>query len=108
MGSLRLSLCLNTGPRKGQSQATVVVQPEADALVQAAANKLRVKRRTCRACACLCGARASSYRAMSRSPAGCAMATWSRFRWASPTRGLSVPALPALRKQELREARRSG
>ena len=44
--SFRISLCMNSGPRQGQSQATVVLSaPDADALVQAAANKLRLKKK---------------------------------------------------------------
>ena len=42
--SFRLSLCLNEGPKQGQSQAAVVAT-SVDALLQAAANKLRLKKK---------------------------------------------------------------
>ena len=43
--SLRLSVCLNAGPSKGQPQATLLVAPNTDAILQAAANKLRLKKK---------------------------------------------------------------
>ena len=43
--SCRLSLCLNSGPKQGQAQAAVVVKTQGEALVQAAANKLRLKKK---------------------------------------------------------------
>ena len=43
----RLSVCLNAGQRKGQAQAALVLAPPhtTEALLQAAANKLRLKKK---------------------------------------------------------------
>ena len=41
---LRVSFCLNAGPKQGQAQSAVLVEPRATALLQAAANKLRLKK----------------------------------------------------------------
>ena len=42
---VRVQVCLNAGPRAGQPQAAIVVAPLAEALIAAAANKLRLKKR---------------------------------------------------------------
>ena len=42
---IRLSFCLNAGPRKGQPQSTALVVPEAALVRSAAANKLRLKKK---------------------------------------------------------------
>ena len=38
-------MCLNAGSSKGQPQATLLVAPNTDAILQAAANKLRLKKK---------------------------------------------------------------
>ena len=43
--SLRVSVCLNAGPRKGQPQTTLVAPPQTEAILSAAANKLRLKKK---------------------------------------------------------------
>ena len=45
MPPLRLSVCLNAGPTKGKPQATILVEPGTEAVLAAAANKLRLKKR---------------------------------------------------------------
>ena len=40
---IRVSVCLNAGSGKGQPAATVVVAPETEPIVTAAANKLRTR-----------------------------------------------------------------
>ncbi|KAL1504898.1 hypothetical protein AB1Y20_008667 [Prymnesium parvum] len=45
MARVRLSLCLNAGPKQGQTQAAVAVLPEGAQLAQIAANKLRLKKK---------------------------------------------------------------
>jgi protein N-terminal methyltransferase len=45
MATLRLQLGLNAGPRTGQALATVLVAPTADAVLKAAVNKLRLKKK---------------------------------------------------------------
>lgn len=42
---VRLSFCLNAGARKGHPQCTAVVAPTTGAILQAAANKLRLKKK---------------------------------------------------------------
>ncbi len=42
---LRLGVCLNGGSGKGQAQATLLVPPVTDQIVEAAANKLRLKKK---------------------------------------------------------------
>ncbi len=43
---LRLSVCLNAGPRKGQAQAAILVKtPDTESVLAAAANKLRLKKK---------------------------------------------------------------
>jgi hypothetical protein len=45
MAKLRVSLGLNTGPKGGQSQCVAVVEATGQALLTAAANKLRLKKK---------------------------------------------------------------
>ena len=42
---VRVGVCLNAGPRRGQAEAVVLAAPEAEAILAAAANKLRLKKK---------------------------------------------------------------
>ena len=43
--SLRVSVCLNAGPQKGHPQCSLVAPPSTEAILTAAANKLRLKKK---------------------------------------------------------------
>ena len=43
--SLRVSVCLNAGPQKGHAQCSLVAPPSTEAILTAAANKLRLKKK---------------------------------------------------------------
>ncbi len=42
---LRVSVCLNAGPQKGHPQCSLVAPPSTEAILTAAANKLRLKKK---------------------------------------------------------------
>ena len=42
---VRLSVCLNNSPRRGQAEGVVVTPPMTEAILAAAANKLRIKKK---------------------------------------------------------------
>ena len=42
---LRVSVCLNAGPQKGHPQCSLIAPPSTEAILTAAANKLRLKKK---------------------------------------------------------------